>query len=541
MGGGGSNITRPWKHSQGSRLQTALATTPVGVGLLWLLTAICYQGQLGNGFCLDDTAMLFDNRFVVAGAWGDIWTSSYWHGVTGERGGLYRPILLTLAAAGRRLFGQQAVYYHLGGILLQGLAATSVMFASRGTVAGPRTAWFAGALFAVCPAASEVVCSVVGTADQLALILGLTGAVLLLRATTTVAMLPAAALLMIAALCKESAAIFAFGAFGVLGVRQRTKAAVVAAMTLVVPIALRVAVTGRLGAGATGFLDNPLAYADAVDRCINAPALGLRYLLLAVFPWPLSADYSYDAIPLLTVADAVIWVPAGLLCLSMLWCLRRVCNHWLLWVLLTVAMLGLATHVVMPLGTIYAERLAYPVLAAAAVGAAALLHSLRRHGHTAGVVIAVGLLLIMSQLTGQRVADWHDDGTLFASAVRVQGNSARAHYGLGLWHQQQDRPQDAVASYDAALRIHRRYADALYNRGAALLRLGRQAQALASFEDAVAARPAYVQALFAVAALRETLGVGGALEAYQAVLRHSPDHAEARLGVARCLQASGSQ
>ena len=76
--------------------------------LLLGLAIAAYEGVVDNGFCLDDTGIVIDNRFVGTAAWGEIWTTSYWHGVTGETGGLYRPLTLSLIALQRLLFGERA-------------------------------------------------------------------------------------------------------------------------------------------------------------------------------------------------------------------------------------------------------------------------------------------------------------------------------------------------------------------------------------------------------------------------------------------------
>ena len=148
-------------------------------------------------------------------------------------------------------------------------------------------------------------------------------------------------------------------------------------------------------------------------------------------------------------------------------------------------------------------------------------------------------VLLFVLLTQHRTRDWQSDGTLFASAVRVRGNSARVHYGLGRWQQQQGQYLEALTSYQQALRIYPRYPDALHNQGAALLRLGRLPEALASYEAASRARPGHVQSLFAEGAVREALGLAGATDVYLEVLRLRPQHVEAARGAARCLLAAG--
>ena len=512
--------------------------------LLLGLAVAAYEGVVDNAFCLDDTGIVIDNRFVGTAAWGEIWTTSYWHGVTGETGGLYRPLTLSLIALQRLLFGERAMLFHLVSVLLQVLAGVCLMTAARRTGLSPATALMAGAFLCVHPAASEVVNTVVGTADLLAFIGGVTGASILVTTLSPRATLMAAALVVLAALAKESAVVFAAGALAALVLHDRRPLTLLcASVSLVLPVALRAALTGHLDPGGIGFLDNPLAYADVVTRWLNAPTLVVHYLQIVLFPWPLSADYSFDAVPVIAIEDPTAWLPSLFLCASvgvLMWRLVRRHPQATLWSTSAIAMLALAAHFVIPIGTIFAERLAYPLLAGSGIGTAVLLGDLgRRRGAATGWLVTGIWLLLCVALDRDRTADWHDDGTLFASALQVSDRSARSHYGSGRWQQQRGDHEAAIAAYQKALHIHARYADALYNQGAALVSLARYEEALTSYEAASQARPAHVEALFAVAVVREAMHDARAGSAYAAVLGLEPRHAEAARGSARCLASSG--
>ena len=551
-----ANITSPTKDRQGGldarqicrmfigRTPTArsrfLRLAPTPWLLLPVLTIAAYAGVIDNGFCLDDSGMVGANRFVAEAAWGQMWQTSYWQGVTGTTGGLYRPLTLHLITLERLLFGLRPAPYHVVSLVLHGLAGLALATAALRTGLSVRVAWLAGALLCVHPAGSEVVNAVVGMADLLSFIAGVTGAAFLVTARTARTIIMATIVLALASLAKESAAVFAVGAVAALLFHDRRRLPLFGGvMALVVPVAVRGLLTGHLDPGGIGFLDNPLAFADIVTRWLNAPALVIRYLLLVIFPWPLLADYSYDAIPVIITRDLLSWLPPLMLCLSLvvfLWILIRRQPQATLWAAASLSMLALATHVVVPVGTMYAERLAYPVLAAGGIGAATLLADLhRRCRRGVGVVIVGCWLLLCVCLVRQRTADWRDDGTLFASALRVSPRSARAHYGSGGWLQQLGDHEGALAAYREALRIHPRYPDALYNQGAALLNLNRLPEALSSYVAASTARPGFVQALFAVATLRVALDDPEAEAAYREVLQYEPSHLEATRGLARML------
>jgi protein O-mannosyl-transferase len=71
-----------------------------------------------------------------------------------------------------------------------------------------------------------------------------------------------------------------------------------------------------------------------------------------------------------------------------------------------------------------------------------------------------------------RIPDWHDDVSLWTSALRVVPGSAMPHNNLGnALLQMPDRLPDAIAEYEAALRILPAYPAAHYNLGNALLRV----------------------------------------------------------------------
>ncbi|MFP6646839.1 MAG: DUF1736 domain-containing protein [Candidatus Latescibacterota bacterium] len=125
------------------------------------------------------------------------------------------------------------------------------------------------------------------------------------------ATLMAAVLVVLAALAKESAVVFAAGALAALLLHDRRPLPLLcASVSMVLPVALRAALTGHLDPGGIGFLDNPLAYADVVTRWLNAPTLVVHYLQIVLFPWPLSADYSFDAVPVIAVEDPTAWLPS---------------------------------------------------------------------------------------------------------------------------------------------------------------------------------------------------------------------------------------
>lgn len=482
--------------------------------------------------------MVRENVHVVNGDWGGLWTESYWQGVTGRPDGLYRPLTLSLIAAQQAVVGDRPWVFHAVSMVLLVLLGWALVAVLR-CDGWPVPAALAAALF-LClhPALSEIVNAVVGVGDLLALTGGIAGGWLLCREERPGVLLVAAGLLVLAGLAKESAALFAGAALLTRLWHARSAAAIAAAAgALAAPLLLRVALTGFAGPGAIGFLDNPLAFAEAPARWANGALLGVRYLHLVLWPWPLAGDYSYDALPLVAVGDVHLWMPAWLLGLSLAWWalrLARSSRTGMFGVVLAAGALLLGSHIAVPVGTQFAERLAAPLVAVAAVGLVALLRGLRRRSPVVAAAVVGLWLAAFIGLDRRRTPDWRNDGVLFARAVEVVPTSARAHFGLARWRQGQGDADGALAAYDRALAIFPRYVDALGNRGAALIQRGRHDEALRSYEAAAAARPRHVEAWFAIGALREHLGdATGAATAWRRVLQLAPAHGGARQGLQR--------
>ncbi len=101
---------------------------------------------------------------------------------------------------------------------------------------------------------------------------------------------------------------------------------------------------------------------------------------------------------------------------------------------------------------------------------------------------------------------------------------------LGALYMDVQRPNEALASFDAAVKVAPGFADAHCNRGVVLQQLGRSREALAAYEAAVRFAPKHVLALFNRGNVLKLLGrLGDAVEAYDAVLRIEPGMQEARL------------
>ena len=458
----------------------------------WLLAAaflLPNLGALACRFVFDDLPLIVENeklhslRNIVA-----ICKSGYWP----DRPSLeYRPVTQAIWAALWSAGGGRPVVFHVFGLLL-GLAVA--LLAYRFVLklqTPPRTAFTAALLFALFPIHTEATTSVVGSAELLAAVFGF-GALLLYSSGRRAAALTLFAL---AVFSKESAAAFAAMPVILPGLRPITprrpaqsevgatasqhrphlahQELITAALAAAVVAGNLLAHRAVTRSGVIPPIDNLMAQLDPVHRILTALWVQCLYLFKTVVPIWLSADYSYQEIPLvMSLGDGRAWAGLALLTLAgiLVWRSARLRPA-----VLTYAVLFSATaNVIFPIGTMMGERLAY----APSIGVALLLAiPLVRMRHWKAVLLAVTLLY--GGRTVVRNLDWRNRDVFYTRLVETSPSSAKSHYLYGDLLSARGDDTGAVAAYERGIAIFPAYTGhwraSLAN---ALIRQGQQEKAL---------------------------------------------------------------
>jgi protein O-mannosyl-transferase len=327
-----------------------------------------------------------------------------------------------------------------------------VFLENRTSVAGfSRTQWVAFAialLWAVHPLTTEAVTNIVGRADLLAAFAVLSGLWIYLEIRDNDGRhwpLWIAGLTIVTAIgvfSKESAVVLpllivCYEAIAWDSGRSRRAlpiGLIGTADALVVWLWQRSSVFARSAPAEFPFVDNPIVGATTWSGRLTAVDVIRRYLKLAAWPARLSCDYSYAQIPIAS-ASAAAWIVVGAVALAAaaaIVIVRR--RHPAVGFALVFALVTLlpGSNLVLPTGTIMAERLMYlPLvgLVAAAVSIAAA--AARRWRAEPGAMLV--LLVIVALFAGRtwtRNRDWHDDISLWSAAVRVSPLSFKTHRAL---------------------------------------------------------------------------------------------------------------
>lgn len=460
-----------------------------------------------NGFT---SGLVVDNKYIVGldprlreTGWGAIkliFTHDYWW--PSRVSGLYRPLTTLSYWFNYAVLGSETdvTSYHVVNFLIHWGNACLVLLIARRLARRFAVGVIAAALFAVHPAGTEAVTNIVGRADLLATAAVLFGGWCYLRAAAT--MRPARTWWLVAmgasALCgvlaKESA--IAIGAFVVLydwlwrrhliaGATLRERAQLVfrelvrkryvfLAPAAVAFIAERLVIAAHAGGVAHPFIDNPIAGAGWFAGVMTAWGVLGRFLLLFVFPLRLSSDYSFNQIRVYgsgSVWSTLIpWVSLGAIVL-LLWISARSRRRepllaWGAFFAFT-AMLP-ASNLIVPIGSIMAERFLYLPSAGLCVVAAWLLVDVGERmaawppaaawpRHSAEFGLAALMLLALGARTVVRNGDWRDDLTLWQSALRASPASVRAHAGFAAALLDQDQSdvtlEHAITESEAAVAI----------------------------------------------------------------------------------------
>ncbi len=368
----------------------------------------------------------------------------------------YRPLVTLTYALQARALGNAPQVFHVTDMLLHAGIAVLVVLLVAALLPGTRWAVAAGALFAVHPAASEAVCSIIGRADMMAAA-ALIGALLLhLRACTATSPwwheLGALALVAVGMFSKEYGVAFPFilgtldlalratGRTSIADQRRQARIFVAALLILGGYLGTRYALIGALGGvpmigeGDQPLLDQPL------DVRLGT-ALWLIVVSARFMVFPVAFDYFYGA-GTIAIADGLLdpRALAGLLLVGVLiaWAVHAVTRRSdpvpAVAVALFLFPLAPSLNTVSIAGVLFAERFLYLPLAgfALAIGRLLTQRAVSPAATRAGRIVMTGISLIFLVLTAQRVGDWRSTEALALASLRWYPESSRSWFEVGL-------------------------------------------------------------------------------------------------------------
>ena len=265
-------------------------------------------------------------------------------------------------------------------------------------------------------------------------------------------------------------------------------------------------------------LNNPYLFADSTQKLATEISTSLNYLKLLLFPYPLSADYSYNTIPYVDFSNWKVWlsilvhvgmVVAAILFFKKIVELKTAQNTNVRAAALSPADAGrLATYsiflfaiafyflhlllvcnIVFDIGATMGERLIYHSSVGFAIVVAWLLVKGMERIQNQAVAKAslIGFMTVVTVLfaiqTMARNRAWKNDATLFGTDIKTVPNSVlvnanvAASYITIADYQKTDSARskylhDAIDILNHTLHIHRTFVAGFLNRGIAWYKLG---------------------------------------------------------------------
>jgi tetratricopeptide (TPR) repeat protein len=449
--------------------------------LVCLLVAIAHAPLRHSEYIQDDHLAVEENLIVERGDILEIFSTSYWEGAEGNDRTLYRPVAILSFALERMLTGEpNALASQVVNVLLHLATSLTLLLLIRRLGADGFASSAAVLLFCIHPIHVEAVGGIVGRAEILAALFSFLALWLI---SHTGASSPgkgrlaswSAALCLFAALGSKEVALatplLLVGMVLLFRPRERGgdgswwvgRAAVLAPALLaaLIFIALRIrALEFLFSLQETHPADNPLVLMSGAERAATALGLLARYAKLLFFPVGLSADYSG---PVIEAEGALFALRPVIGTLILLGCLALLLNPagrrgrngraplWSFAALLFLAPYLIIGNLLFNVGTVFAERLAYLPSAGFCLMMGLLLSGFARRtmSGSAGGSFRLALIALAALVAGftvstwARCLDWHNDETLFTSAMTAQPHSPRAHYIVGKLHG--DRGDDAAA------------------------------------------------------------------------------------------------
>jgi len=245
---------------------------------------------------------------------------------------------------------------------------------------------------------------------------------------------------------------------------------------------------------------------------------------------------------------------------------------WAAYVMLVLPVSGLTQTGMAGVALRYAYVAMLPLLLAMAAGVVWLWRRSATIGHAGLSGLLVCELCVFGLQTRMLIPTWHDNETLWQTAIARYPDAAVPNRVLSMIYLAQRRPlkaldyarryaaifpkqceshnnlgsvlatlgrfDEAIAEFQEALRLQPDYADAHNNLGNALLHEGKVDEAMQHYEEAVKITPGSPEAQYDLGVVLERMGrAAEAAQHYQIALRLRPDLVPARNALAR-LQAS---
>ena len=413
---------------------------------LFIFSFLLYLNSLFGNFVFDDRKTVLANFDITKLAnIPKFFISPYFQNK--PQSGIYRPLIMVTYAIDHLWFKtNSAFFFHLTNILLHSTNAVLVFMLIKKLSKDKKLAFFTALLFASHPINTEAVSWISGRPELLAFLFSLLSILNFLKNNW----LKTNIFLLLALFSKETAIvliplyIYLFFSSKKLKQSLNLNSVYCLLFTVYIYFSFRWLALGKfIFSNDATIVENPLKYAPFLPRIFTALKIFTLYLVKFVFPLKLSADYSYNQIPILNSPFHTLTIFGFLFILAAIaWLIKkktaiilRLSLFFLLFPYLLVS------NLILPIGTIMGERLMYfPSLGFCLISGFFFLklysfcHS--RTPHLTGIwnLLTITIISLYFLRTFLRNLDWQNEFKLYTSMAKASPNSILARSNLGGMH-----------------------------------------------------------------------------------------------------------
>ena len=428
-----------------------------------VLSFFIFGNGISGEFVFDD-ATVVQNRPDIkdAGNFFNLFASPYHQ--NNPKTGLYRPLTMASYALNHYINGAPAGF-HVVNIIIHALNSFLVFWLVNFLFKNKFLSYSTFLLFLTHPIHTEAVTSIVGRAELLAFFWSFITVYFFIKKHTLLSLLS----FLFALLSKEISLMIlpVFFYIDLALLKNKLFLTLKRVLFFVLPLGvyliLRYMALGEyfLGDSAMTIVTNPLKFVTISERIITAFKVLYLYIEKLVWPVRLSADYSYNSIPVISnLLDPFFLSGIGFLglLLFLLFYTKTNKTAFAFGSLLFLSPYLMISNLVILVGTIMGERLMYfPSFGFLLLFSCLLFKLSEKVGKKFIYFIPVLLAVFYSARTIIRNNDWHDSKTLFSATVNVSPNSLITRAALAAVYIKNDEWSEAREQLTIARSIHEDY------------------------------------------------------------------------------------
>ncbi|MEZ4752997.1 MAG: tetratricopeptide repeat protein [Bdellovibrionota bacterium] len=503
--------------------------------LILIVSFFTFYSSLSNGFALDDHILILDNPGIFS---FERALNYFTHAVF--PGDLYRPITMLSYAANYVLDGLNPFGFHLFNVFLHAFNSILV-FQLLSKLFHQRLGLGTALIFAVLPIHTEAVANVVGRAELLSSFFVLSSLIIFVKALDSHAVkaYTLSGLFLLFGLLSKESAICTILLYGLILYYRQIKFRSLKYPSIIFSIIVFLWIVARSialaaffkGASQTAFIDNPLFELGLLARLLPAISLLGKYFCLSLLPLELSADYSYPALLPFSFEfyQSIAWLVVAFAALAATFYgirKKHLTGFFLAWFFLSFVV---TANILIPIGTIFGERLAY----LPSLGAAGLLAWLLLQVKQPILSLLASLAICFSYAFSSYswAAVWKNNETLHTAQIELMPLSAKTQLNYAMLMLEAERYEESELHARKALELYPEYAHAAWAIAEINLRRGAYTTADEWFRKAYMIDPSHADSLFGLGRLALALGDLTTAEVYfNKTIEVKPSSFEAELG-----------